>query len=295
MWFKAKPKNRRLGREHVLDVKVRSTKARRTRTRTAAIAFSVALGFIFALFLLWRGGEWGLRMLVYENKAFALQELDIQTDGVISLDQLRRWIPAKSEDNLLALDLARIKRDLEMAPLIQSVSVERILPHMLRVRVIEREPIAQLNLPKPGTNSALELTVFYLDPQGWVMVPLDPRQRSAPINEPGEQLPIISGIKPQEVKPGRRLESRQARAALQLLVSFEHSPMVGFADFRRIDVSAPDVMVARTGQGGEITFGLDDLDQQLRRWREIVDEGQRKGKSLATLDLALPTNIPARW
>src|SRR5947209_16352497 len=122
MWFKPKLQNRRLAREHVLDVKVRSTQARRARSRTAAIALGVALACLFGAYLLWRAGEGALSLLVYENKAFALQELDIQTDGIISLDQLRRWTPAKPEENLLSLDLARVKRDLEMVPLIQSVS-----------------------------------------------------------------------------------------------------------------------------------------------------------------------------
>src|SRR5207249_11386834 len=139
-------KNRRLGREHVLDVKVRSSQVRKARTRGLAISLGVAFGLLFGVYLLWRAGEWGLSLLVYENKAFALQELDIQTDGVISLDQLRRWTAAKPGENLLALDLARVKRNLELVPLIQSVSVERILPHALRIRVIEREPIAQINV-----------------------------------------------------------------------------------------------------------------------------------------------------
>ena len=45
----------------------------------------------------------------------------------------------------------------------------------------------------------------------------------------------------------------------------------------------------------EVTFGLQDLGRQLRRWREIHDYGQQKNKSLASLDLAVTNNIPARW
>jgi hypothetical protein len=295
MWFKRAPKNRRLGREHVLDVKVRSSQARKARTRTVAIALGVAFAFVFGGFLLWRSAEWGLKVLVYENKAFALQDLDIQTDGVIPLDQLRRWTVAKPDDNLLALDLARVKRNLELAPLIKSVSVERVLPHTLRIRVVEREPIAQINIPRSPSTGGVDFVVFHLDSEGWVMVPLDPRLRSTALNEPNDQLPLICGIKSRDIKPGGRLESPQLHAALQLIVAFEHSPMVGFADFKRIDVSASDVLVANTGQGGEITFGLTDLEQQLRRWREIVDSGQKLGKAIATLDLAITNNIPARW
>jgi hypothetical protein len=64
---------------------------------------------------------------------------------------------------------------------------------------------------------------------------------------------------------------------------------------KKIDVSAAEVLVATTGQGGEVTFGLADFEQQLRRWREIYERGQKYGKAVATLDLAVSNHIPATW
>jgi hypothetical protein len=67
-------------------------------------------------------------------------------------------------------------------------------------------------------------------------------------------------------------------------------------DLKRIDVSSPDVIVVTTGQGSEVTFGLSDLDHQLRRWRRVHEEGYRQGKgNLASLDLSVANNAPARW
>ena len=60
---------------------------------------------------------------------------DLQTDGVISTEQLRRWANVRLGDSLFALDLARVKRDLEFVPLVSFVSVERLLPTTLRIRV----------------------------------------------------------------------------------------------------------------------------------------------------------------
>ena len=71
--------------------------------------------------------------------------------------------------------------------------------------------------------------------------------------------------------------------------------MAGLVDLKHIDVSAPDVLVVTTGQGSEVTFGLQDLDQQLRRWRGIFDLGQKLGKAVSVLDLSVTDNIPARW
>src|SRR5712692_6307859 len=138
MWLRKKKKNHRLESTNVLDVKLRSSETRRARARFATMSILIGLATFFGLFLFWRGGEWALNRFLYENQAFAIHEIDVQTDGVIALEQLRRWSGVKLQDNLLALDLARVKRDLELAPAIKSVAVERDLPHTLRLRVTER-------------------------------------------------------------------------------------------------------------------------------------------------------------
>ena len=71
--------------------------------------------------------------------------------------------------------------------------------------------------------------------------------------------------------------------------------MASLVDLRSIDVSAPGVVVVTTGQGGEITFGLQNVEQQLRRWREIYDLGRRNNKAIASADFAVANNVPVRW
>jgi cell division septal protein FtsQ len=263
--------------------------------RLASVALGVTFGTFFGLYLIWRAGEWALNRLVYENQTFAILQMDIQTDGVISADQLRRWAGVKLGENLLALDLARVKRDLELVPLIGSVSVERVLPRTLRLCVTEREPVAQVNVPRARERGGIEVAVFHLDAEGYVMVPLDPRQRTTPLKHTNDVLPVLTGMKLTEIQPGQSVESPQVHAALDLIEEFGCSPMAGLVDLRRIDVAAPEVLVATTAQGSEVTFGLVHLDQQLRRWRAIHDLGQRQGRILATLDLAVTNSIPARW
>jgi cell division septal protein FtsQ len=292
MFWNRKAKNRRLGRDYVLDVKLRSSQVRAARTRRFVIAGAVIFSVALTAYLLWRIGGWTMDRLVYENEAFSVERIDLQTDGVIATEQLRRWAGVKNRQNLFALDLGRVKRNLELVPFIQSVSVERILPHTLRIRVCEREPMAQIMVSRFRVGGGIEQVVYHLDGEGWVMAPLDPRQRAAPQNQP-EQLPLISGVK--EAQVGHPVESSQVKAALQLIDAFDRSPMAGVTELRKIDVSATEVLVATAGQGGEVTFGLTDFDQQLRRWQAIYDMGQKMGKAVSTLDLAVSNNIPATW
>src|ERR1051326_2873530 len=167
MFWNRKAKNRRLGREYVLDVKLRSSQARAVRTRKFIYAGAVVFTIALSGYLLWRIGGWTMDRLVYENQAFSIAEIDLQTDGVIATEQLRRWACIKKGQNLLALDLARVKRNLELVPFVQSVSVERILPHTLRIRVCEREPIAQVMVSRTHIGGGIEQLIYHLDGDGW--------------------------------------------------------------------------------------------------------------------------------
>jgi hypothetical protein len=295
MWFKRKIRNRRLNSGTVLDVRLRSDQVRANRTRLVALGLGVAFATLFCFYLLWRTGEWVVNCLVYDSVAFAITEVDVRTDGPIAPDQIRRWSGVKSGQNLMALDLERVKRDLELVPLIRSVSVERVLPHSIRIRISERQAVAQVNVARLRPGGGVDVMLMQLDGDGYAMQPLDPRLRTTPVGQPEEPLPLMTGVNPLEMQAGHRMANEQVLGALELIVKFNESPMAALVDLKRVDVSSPEVLVANTGQGSEITFGLHDIDQQLLRWREIYEQGIRHGKSIASLDLAVTNNIPARW
>lgn len=291
-WFRRKPKNRRLGHAQVLDVKLRSEQVRATRMRVAAAALALVFATILGFFMVWRAGEFALNRLIYQNKSFAVQEIEVRTDGVIAPDQLRRWAGVRVGENLLALDLARVKRDLEMVSMIRSVAVERVLPHTLRLRVTEREPLAEVHVLQLRQGGTVQAGIFQLDADGFVMTQIDPRQRAVPVTDTNDVLPLITGINRTELMPGRRVDSQQARSALQLISTFESSPMSGLVDLQTIDISAPQILQVTTSQQSRITFSTQNLGQQLRRWREVHDHAARLGKVIATLDLSVRDNVP---
>jgi hypothetical protein len=165
----------------------------------------------------------------------------------------------------------------------------------LKVRVTEREPVAQINIPTADAAGGIAVAVLQLDADGYIMKPLDPRQCVIAPSQMSGQLPVVTVLNPYQLQAGRRLESPQAQAALKLIGAFDHSPMAGLDDLRRVDVTSPGVIVVKTGQGSEITFALENLEQQLARWRKIYDLGQSMNKAIASADLAVANNVPVRW
>ena len=294
-FFRRNPANRRNERRHVLDVKLRSDVARAQYVRRAAALFFSIFGTLLALLVFWRAGEWLLDFMLFHNEAYVLRKIEIQTTGSLASDQIGRWAGVATGQNLLALDLSHIKRDLELVPAIRSATLERVLPNTLRIRVVEREPLAEVQVVRTLPSGTVALAMFHLDQDGCVLPPLDARQRSAPRNQPEVEYPLISGLDSGEVAPGRRLTAPPVRAALGLITAFDESPMVGLDDLRRIDLGAGDTLQVTTALGAQVTFSARDMDRQLRRWREIYDYGQRNQRHLAWLDLAVSNNVPARW
>jgi hypothetical protein len=294
MWFKRKQKNRRRGGGGMLDVKLRSDQVRARRTRLVSLSLLVVGGTALGLYLFWRAGEWTLDRFVYENPEFAIQRVDVQTDGVIAPEQIRRWSGVKPGANLIALDLAAVKRNIELVPAIDSVSIERVLPRTLKIRVTERVPVAQVSVPRADGANGIVVSVIQLDADGVVVQPLDPRLCTVPLSQRNSRLPVITGLNAYQLQVGRRIESAPLQSALQLLRAFGHSPMTGLVDLQRVDVSSPEILVVTTVQGSEITFGLEDFPRQFGRWRSIYDLARSMKKAIASLNLAVPNNIPMR-
>lgn len=295
MWFQRKQKNRRFRRDLVLEVKQHTRQARALRMRVWGVCLSVATGLLAVLALAWQAGESLLDRLVFENPAFAIQTIDVQTDGVLTGQQIRRWAGVKEGDNLFALDIARVQRDLKLAPLIREAAVERELPHKLNLRIMEREPIIRACALLPQVaESTYRFVDYYLDEEGYVMQLTDAMLALKQV--PGiDQLPALIGVNSTDVPPGRPVESRQIRAALDLLREFERSTMSGRADLTHIDLVTPGVLHVMTRQGGDITFATDRLAWQLRRWRTVYDYGWKQGKAIKSLDLSVTNNLPVAW
>ncbi|MBA4149645.1 MAG: FtsQ-type POTRA domain-containing protein [Verrucomicrobia bacterium] len=293
-WFKSKPKNRRREREHLLDVKLRSQQLRTARFRFAGIACSFLFVALTVGFVLWRGGEILLNRFLYENEAFAIRQVEVQTDGVIDIARVRVWAMIKPNQNLLALDLVKVKRDLELVPVIHEASVERILPNTLKISVSERTPVAQIPTIRLKQGGGYEQAVYHIDGSGFIFQPLDSRYRAKPVEPTQEHLPVISGVDARELRAGRKVESRQLLGALQMIGEFDHSSMFGFVELQKIDLGIPEILHVYTVQGSEIYFALEQYDQQLRRWRLIFDQTQRWGKAIGSLDLSIANNLPLR-
>ena len=296
MWFRSKKANRRFERDHVLEVKMRARQIRTARIRMIAKVVSVVGGTALTLYLLWYGSGWALNEWLYKNPAFSIKHLEVQTDGVLPIEQILAWAQVKPDDSLLAVDLLRIERDLKLQPLIEDAAVVRVLPDTLKIHVTEREPIAQVSgFQAQLSGEPIRPTTFYIDAAGYVMLPLENSRAANAITSGADALPVLTGVLGTELRPGKRAESAEIHAALRLITAFDRSPMIGVVDLKSIDLSSPPVLQVTTRQGNEVALAPEEFDRQLRRWRVVQDFAAQETRQIATLDLSVSNNVPVRW
>lgn len=286
--FKSKKRNRRLDSEHVLDVKLRSSQTKAFRFRIISTIAILCFTLVFVLFVVWRGGEWLLNKFIYENEAFSVQQVEIYTDGGVSPEQIKAWAGVQSGNNLLALDLNRVKRDLELVPVVSGAAVERVLPHTLRIKISERDPTAAISF---GENSL----VYYVDEDGYVVGARETQLHFSKEGIANLHFPILTGVPLNQVRPGKRIETPQVHAALELISAFDRSPMGRFVDLARINVDKDDSLRVVTSQGSEITFGCAKFEAQLNRWNIASEHFALQSRAINTMDLSVSNNVPVTF
>jgi cell division septal protein FtsQ len=174
--------------------------------------------------------------------------------------------------------------------------VERRLPDTLRIRVTERTPVVSVRLPgrlRPG--GGVELASYYLDAEGAVMDLQPTAFESLRRIVAGRQLPRLVGVNGKVIVSGRKVESPGVQSALRLIEAFRASQMYARVKIRTVDLSLGDSLEVTTDRGSRVRFGLDQIEEQMSRWRLAHQYALQHGREIGTLDLSVQNNAPLRW
>lgn len=294
--FHRKPANKRRPRaEEVLEVRGRARPGRFAGLRLLGSLLVFAGGAALVLLVTWQVFLRALDHLVYRNPRFAIRSIEVETAGRLDPAQLRQWAGVRPGDNLMALSPGRVQASLTLMPWIRDVRVERILPDRLVIRVWEREPVAraELGVMEPATQR-FWIEPLLVDGEGNVLPPLNPAWLRPGQTADFAHLPRLDGLPPEQLRSGRRMESRRVSAALTLLRAFEEGPMFPVKDLVSLDIAGNDSFEGRTRDGQVVLFGPADPRRQMLRWRAIHEELEKRGRVATRLDLSVTNHIPAQ-
>jgi cell division protein FtsQ len=282
---------RRRKDQYLLDVKVH-TEARRNALLRWIASLAMAAAVIGATsYGLYRAAKFVADRLVYENPRFAITQINVQNDGVMTPQQVMRFGGVRVGQNIFAVNLRDVRRNLEMIPLVKRVEVCRILPQQLVIRVYERIPVARL---QPASR-ALNDGSYFVDRAGVVMKPIRFDDGTVLQPQSPRPLPVLTGVTLADARVGRAVESEQIYLALELLDRLEQSGPSAALEAEQIDLSKPRRLTLTTKQRMTIRFDVQDFQQQLRRLGVILVWAQQRQKQVASVDLTVGRGVPVTF
>ena len=289
-----RPRNRRISnlrqrrQQHLLDVKVRSRKVTQHRNRKVLVALSklvLVAGFCVAVYL---GALECAKRFFFENPEYQLKTIEVQTDGTLQRDQIVEVADLHEGENIFKINLARVHDRIQQLPQVDDVQVVRKLSGEIDIRVVERKPVAWLTSEKEFSDPFVSDAAFLVDARGVLM-----KQKKLLPEYLG--LPLILGCSSESLEAGKIVESSEAKTALELLRLSVRSFMQTRFQIRDIDVSKGYCLLVTDKNHTRITFGLNDLEEQLQRLEQFLVYSDDSKQELETVNLLVQRNIPVTF
>jgi cell division protein FtsQ len=271
--------------QHLLDVKVRSRAATRQRNRRVLSLLSGAFLICAATFGAWFGGRYALRRFFWQNPEYNLSEVEIHTDGSLTRPEILEATGIQEGKNIFSFNLSNARKGLMALPQVDFAEIDRVLPNKISIDVTERKPVAWVTGADDG-DPASDPNAFLIDRDG-TLLRVKNQERDY------FHLPIITGVSVENYEAGQAIDLPEVSAALQLLRLTGENP--ARYQIRSVDVSKGYCLVATDERHAQITFPLDDIQEQLDRLSLLMASVDADNRELQTVNLMVERNVPVTF
>jgi cell division protein FtsQ len=239
-----------------------------TSARRGVLVFTGVLLSVIVLFGAYLLLSFAGSVFFSHNSYFELKHVMMSSDGRLTPSKLMEYGGVERGSNLFAVDLKTLRKDLEAVALIESVQVQRRLPDTLVVRVAERVAVAQVSWK-------WRAPCFLIDHEGIVLPP----------TRAGRALPMIEGLKLEQLRPGEQLDDFGVQYVLELLTILRLTPAYSIVEFERFNLKYPDYINSTLVNGVSARFPRHSAKMKLIRLVDTLQQAKVSGNTITTVDL----------
>lgn len=197
-----------------------------------------------------------------------LEAIEVSRLRHLSREEVVAQSGVRPGDSMLGLRLRRIGEQLAKNPWIEKVKVRRYFPHTLAIEVVEREPVAVVNMG----------FFYYLDAKGEVFKPLTH----------GDSLnyPVITGVTEEDLARDPAGTKRALKGAVELMGLLGKERSFSLADVSEIHIDKGFGFTLFTAAGGvPVRLGNDGLAEKLARFAKVYGELREQMTTVEYIDL----------
>jgi cell division protein FtsQ len=190
---------------------------------------------------------------VVSARWLAVDRVVVQGNARLSAGEIHGLIGDVRGQSLLLVDLQQFQARLLDSPWVQSVTVRRVLPSTVDVRIVERDPVALARLGQQ---------LYLVDATGVIIDDYGPQYADF-------DLPIVDGMAAPVTADGPAIDPARAQLAARFLASLAGRPELRRA-VSQVDVSRAHNVVVLLGDDPALLYlGDEQFVERLRTYLEI--------------------------
>ncbi len=279
--------SRKTGGNHVLDVRIRTSTARRRRQETLSrwvvtlfLVVTLGAGAIF-------GVHAALDRFFFSNADYTLHRITFDLDDVLTREEALQATGLREGINIFSVDLGKVESLFRAMPQVQDVRIKRELPDHLAITLTAREPVVWVAAEgETGDPSASEKSLL-ADASGFLMRPRH-------ILPEYYTLPVIYGVKSDNIRDGESLSNEDLRLALELVATVARHPE-SLLRIRTMDISRGYSIEVVNDANARIIFAAGDFEKQLARLDQLLAHCSETGRTLESVNLMVKRNTPVTF
>jgi cell division protein FtsQ len=209
------------------------------------------------------------------SRLFSVRDIDMNRCAYVTRDEVSGILSGVAQGNIWSLSSRDIGHRLRTHPWVRSVSVRKVFPDRLVVRIEERKPAAMVNLD----------ALYYVDEEGTIFKRLtayDPKN-----------FPIVTGFSRGELTARDAITLQNLRKTLELLRSTESGALRQNISEVHFDAQEGYTLVTRDS-GLQLKIGMMDFREAMKRIEEAMPKLSRVGQARGIVDLKTAGRIYVR-
>jgi cell division protein FtsQ len=229
--------------------------------KTLRVAFELLLLSLF-LFVAQR-----VYFHLLEDPFFRVREVEVEGSQRIPREALLSLAELERVSNLFSLRLKEVAKRLESHPWIEQVQVRKVFPNKVRIRIVERKPVAILQLEE----------LYYIDAGGLIFSPVGDRD--------GYNYPFLTGLTRGTLEKDPVGAKRLIMKALEFLRILDKEKIFPLEEISEVRMEKTyGIQCFTKTQGVEVRMGWEHFGEKLRRFSMIWSDLKKRGISAVSID-----------
>ncbi len=240
----------------------------------------IKLNYTRVLFNLFKGGGFLLSIgilgvlvyvffgYLYTSPYFRVERIVVSGENRLSEIEVLNLARIDKGSNILEIDLRRVSDRIEQHPWVQKAFVKRELPQRIIIDVMERVPVAMINLDR----------LYLVDKKGVIFKEVGP--------EDTFDVPVLTGLESEYLASNKSISRNLIEKALTIIDELNKKGTLGVDQISEINMDPYAGLTIFTLEGGtQVKLGFDGYEQKLNHLKKVVSDLQERFEKAEYINL----------